>query len=82
MEQKKCGCGATERDAGASRDAFPRGSVGTMVGTTECGEEGCAACRSEEIFAFWCGSCERSVPEKRCPYCGLKARKKRQGDTG
>ena len=40
---------------------------------------GCAACHSEEIFPFWCDSCERSVPEKRCPYCGLKARKKKQG---
>jgi predicted RNA-binding protein with PUA domain len=40
-------------------------------------QESCAVCRSEEIFSYWCDSCERSVPEKRCPYCGLKARKKR-----
>jgi predicted RNA-binding protein with PUA domain len=37
----------------------------------------CAACRGEDVFAYWCDSCERSVPEKRCPYCGLKARKKK-----
>jgi len=42
----------------------------------------CAACHSEEIFSFWCDSCERSVPEKRCPYCGLKARKKRLSGPG
>jgi predicted RNA-binding protein with PUA domain len=40
-------------------------------------EKSCTACHSEEIFSYWCDSCERSVPEKRCPYCGLKARKKR-----
>ena len=42
--------------------------------------EGCAACRGEEIFAYWCTTCSRSVAEKRCPYCGLKTRKKRGGD--
>ncbi|QXE89858.1 hypothetical protein KP001_15695 [Geomonas subterranea] len=41
------------------------------------GEEGCAACRREEIFPYWCESCARPVPEKRCPYCGLKAQKKK-----
>ena len=50
-----------------------------------CGDEqrqgGCAACLSEEILSYWCESCERSVAEKRCPYCGLKARRKRQGDS-
>jgi predicted RNA-binding protein with PUA domain len=45
-------------------------------------QESCAACRSEEIFSYWCDSCERSVPEKRCPYCGLKARRKRQNGPG
>jgi hypothetical protein len=46
-----------------------------------CGEDhgqgGCAGCDSEQVFSYYCESCERSVPEKRCPYCGLKARKKR-----
>lgn len=43
------------------------------------GHEGCAACRSEEIFAYWCKTCNRSVAEKRCPHCGLKTQKKRGG---
>ena len=43
-------------------------------------QEGCSGCSGEQVFAFWCESCERSVPEKRCPYCGLKARKKRLND--
>lgn len=43
-------------------------------------QEGCAACRSDEIFAYWCETCQRSLPEKRCPYCGLKTRKKKEGD--
>ena len=47
-----------------------------------CGEEhrqgSCAACPGEEVLSFWCDSCERPVPEKRCPYCGLKARRKRR----
>jgi predicted RNA-binding protein with PUA domain len=51
-----------------------------------CGQEhrkdGCAACRSEEILTYWCDSCERSVAEKRCPYCGLKARRKRLNGAG
>jgi predicted RNA-binding protein with PUA domain len=42
----------------------------------------CQACGAEEIFSYWCEQCERSVPEKRCPYCGLKARKKRQEPPG
>jgi len=37
---------------------------------------GCAACPAEELL-YWCDSCQRSVAEKRCQFCGLKARKKR-----
>jgi len=44
--------------------------------------ESCAGCGSEEIFPYWCDSCERSVPEKRCPYCGLKACRKRLNGAG
>ena len=43
---------------------------------------GDGACHCEAIFPYWCDSCERSVFEKRCPYCGLKARKKRQEESG
>lgn len=48
-----------------------------------CGEKhegGCAGCAMEEIFSYWCESCKRSVPEKRCPYCGLKSKRKRGGE--
>ncbi|WP_198419825.1 hypothetical protein [Geomonas edaphica] len=53
-----------------------------MAGGEKCShtpEErtGCAACLEEESEPFWCGSCNRGVPQKRCPYCGLKARKKK-----
>lgn len=38
----------------------------------------CAACRvEEELFSYWCQTCKRQVAEKRCPYCGLKAQKKK-----
>jgi hypothetical protein len=37
----------------------------------------CAACSGENIFSYWCKTCNRSVPEGRCPYCGLKAQKKK-----
>ncbi|MBU5635378.1 hypothetical protein KOM00_01360 [Geomonas sp. Red69] len=40
-------------------------------------QQRCAACRGEETFPYWCETCGRSVPEKRCPYCGLKAQKKK-----
>ncbi|MBJ6798953.1 hypothetical protein [Geomonas propionica] len=46
-------------------------------GHDDSGQKGCAACKREEIFPYWCQSCQRSVPEKRCPYCGLKAQKKK-----
>lgn len=50
-----------------------------------CGDElrdqGCAACRAEDFFLYWCKTCNRSVPEGRCPYCGLKTQKKK-GEPG
>jgi len=48
-----------------------------------CGDkqqEGCSVPCEGEKLPYWCESCERSVPEKRCPFCGLKARKKRQAE--
>ncbi|WP_224984172.1 hypothetical protein [Geomonas agri] len=53
-----------------------------MSGKGKCchddgGQTGCVACRREAIFRYWCEVCQRSVPEKRCPYCGLKAQKKK-----
>ena len=46
-----------------------------------CGEEhrgSCAGCRLDDLFSYWCQSCQRAVPEKRCPYCGLKAQKRKE----
>jgi len=40
--------------------------------------ESSPCCRAEQIFAYWCETCQVSVPDKRCPQCGLKAKKKRQ----
>ena len=57
--------------------------TGSGGGDAKCGcggdkhEESCAACRRDDIFSYWCKTCNRSVSEKRCPYCGLKAQKKR-----
>ncbi len=48
---------------------------------SELGKEGCAACRCEDLFPYWCQTCSRSVSTGRCPYCGLKAKKKK-GGTG
>jgi predicted RNA-binding protein with PUA domain len=45
-----------------------------------CGGEhqGCQACGADAIFSYWCETCQRSVAEKRCPYCGLKTQRKRE----
>ncbi|WP_198419501.1 hypothetical protein [Geomonas oryzae] len=50
---------------------------GEKCGHTGEERKGCAACREEEPEPFWCPDCNKGVPEKRCPYCGLKARKKK-----
>jgi predicted RNA-binding protein with PUA domain len=47
------------------------------AGKGEKDEASCAVCDMDDIFFYWCSSCNRSVAEKRCPYCGLKAQKKR-----
>ena len=41
----------------------------------------CELCGEERALLYWCNTCERLVPEKRCLGCGLKARKvrRRQG---
>lgn len=47
----------------------------------ECGcydkrpETTCRTCGTDTPLPYWCETCERLVPEKRCPCCGLKARK-------
>lgn len=39
-------------------------------------KDGCMAC-SSEAAAYWCDVCNQTVSVKRCPLCGLKARKLR-----
>lgn len=44
-------------------------------------ETTCRICGGAMPLPYWCEMCERLVPAKRCPYCGLKARKVRQPGT-
>lgn len=37
--------------------------------------EVCAVCAESGLPLYWCDACGQSVTEKRCPLCGLKARK-------
>ena len=41
-------------------------------------EVGCPLCDQGSALPYWCETCERLVPEKRCLGCGLKARKVRR----
>jgi predicted RNA-binding protein with PUA domain len=43
--------------------------------TDERGKAVCAARGGRQPLPYWCEVCERAVPEKRCPYCGLKAKR-------
>lgn len=38
----------------------------------------CPMCTAEVALPYWCEMCERLVAEKRCPGCGLKAKKVRR----
>ena len=38
----------------------------------------CPLCDQGTALPYWCETCERLVPEKRCLGCGLKARKVRR----
>ena len=38
----------------------------------------CPLCEQGIALPYWCETCERLVPEKRCLGCGLKARKVRR----
>ena len=45
----------------------------------DCSDNGpemaCRMCGSDTTLPYWCETCQRLVPEKRCPCCGLKAQK-------
>lgn len=55
--------------------------TGEKCGCGDKEKDGCAGC-GVDIFPYWCESCKRSVPDKRCPYCGLKSQRKRVTDGG
>jgi predicted RNA-binding protein with PUA domain len=42
------------------------------------GEKGevCPLCGGEATLPYWCETCNREVADKRCPLCGLKAKKR------
>ena len=40
--------------------------------------EGCSICGSDAAPLYWCESCGEYVEEKRCPLCGLKAKRVRE----
>jgi len=42
----------------------------------------CPVCRMGEQPDYWCDTCRQAVTGKRCPLCGLKARKMREGKNG
>jgi len=44
-------------------------------GTDEKAGDICGSCKKKPQHHYWCEVCERAVEEKRCPFCGLKARK-------
>jgi len=39
--------------------------------------ESCPVCEKRECLGYWCEICGQVVTDKRCPLCGLKARKMR-----
>jgi predicted RNA-binding protein with PUA domain len=41
----------------------------------------CQGCCEDELL-YWCDTCACAVAEKRCPSCGLKARKMKIDDGG
>ena len=55
-------------------------------GKCACGEteeESCTLCDSGGEPLYWCEACREYVAEKRCPLCGLKAKRVREGrETG
>lgn len=45
-------------------------------------EGSCPACEARDVPGYWCQTCERVVPDKRCPLCGLKTGKRRGKERG
>jgi hypothetical protein len=57
-------------------------AVETCDRDTKRSEEPCPERREAEPQQYWCETCERIVAGKRCPLCGLKARKIRPDTRG
>jgi hypothetical protein len=52
---------------------------------SECEEKSCDKCQNcqeDELLLYWCEQCNQAIAEKRCPLCGLKARRMKPGNTG
>jgi hypothetical protein len=45
--------------------------------TCSGGQKGdiCLECGGMTTLGYWCETCKKAVPDKRCPLCGLKAKK-------
>lgn len=67
MADKKGCCGGGKAAEGG----------GGGQGSHSCGG-GCGV----QLELYWCETCRREVPEKRCPLCGQKTRRSRPGDGG
>ena len=59
--------------------------VADMAGNKDnrnCGEKAaepaCTLCQKRVMARYWCATCGQVVTEKRCPLCGLKARRIRE----
>jgi len=48
-----------------------------ICGSAKSGAD-CSLCRERKYLPYWCESCRQAVAEKRCPLCGLKAKKIRE----
>jgi hypothetical protein len=68
-------------DSGKKDDLSNPGSDKESRGRSCCRENSnsdtCRDCDSGILLQYWCETCQLLVMEKRCPSCGLKARKVR-----
>ena len=64
------------RDRALDEHAAPLSNGACPCGATATS---CPFCAGQEL-PYWCDTCRRAVAEKRCPLCGLKARKFRGGE--
>jgi hypothetical protein len=57
----------------------PPGALDGCIAVSEkediCSEAACKGGCLQVALPYWCETCRRAVAKKRCPGCGLKARK-------